>query len=42
MVPVEYTPKRRTWLRDILIGVATGLGVELVKVLVESTAHLIV
>ncbi|MGD6746134.1 DUF6408 family protein [Streptomyces sp. BH106] len=42
MVPVEYMPKRRTWIRDITVGIAVGLGVDLVKVVVESAVHLIV
>lgn len=41
MVPVEYTSARRTWFRDILVGVAAGLGADLVRMAVQSVAHLL-
>ncbi|MFH9007224.1 DUF6408 family protein [Streptomyces afghaniensis] len=41
MGPVEYTPERRTWLRDILIGVAAGLGSDLVRSIVQAAVHLL-
>ncbi|MEU3735664.1 MULTISPECIES: DUF6408 family protein [unclassified Streptomyces] len=41
MASVEYTPKRRTWLRDVLIGVAAGLGADLVRTCVENAARLL-
>ncbi|MFF0734768.1 DUF6408 family protein [Streptomyces chartreusis] len=39
MSPVEYTPERRTWVRDIIVGVAAGLGSDLVRTIVQATAH---
>jgi hypothetical protein len=41
MASVEYTPKRRTWVRDILIGVAAGLGTDLVRMCMENAARLL-
>ncbi|MFG2519100.1 DUF6408 family protein [Streptomyces sp. NPDC048527] len=41
MASVEYTPKRRTWVRDILVGVAAGLGTDLVRTFMETAAHLL-
>lgn len=37
----KYTPARRTWVRDILIGVAAGLGSDLVWNAVQAAAHLL-
>jgi hypothetical protein len=41
MSSVEYTPERRTWVRDILIGVVAGLGSDLVRVIVKASVHLL-
>ncbi|MGW2047004.1 DUF6408 family protein [Streptomyces sp. NPDC001858] len=42
MTPVEYKPPRRTWFREVLIGVATGVVCELVLRALVATAHLLV
>ncbi|MET8542628.1 DUF6408 family protein [Kitasatospora sp. NPDC004799] len=26
MAVVEYTPKRRSWVRDVLVGISAGFG----------------
>ncbi|MEV4972641.1 DUF6408 family protein [Streptomyces scopuliridis] len=41
MASVEYTPKRPTWIRDIVIGVVVGLGTNLVWALVTIAARLL-
>ncbi|MEU6603795.1 DUF6408 family protein [Streptomyces shenzhenensis] len=42
MTPVEYKPPRRTWFREVLIGVAAGVLSELVLRALVATAHLLV
>ncbi|WP_274598822.1 DUF6408 family protein [Streptomyces albus subsp. chlorinus] len=39
MVAVEYTTKHRTWVRDVLVGVAAGFGSNLTWVLVQAVVH---
>ncbi|GAA2641763.1 DUF6408 family protein [Streptomyces vastus] len=41
MSPVEYMPERRTWVRDMFVGVAASLGSDLVRTIVQATAHLL-
>ncbi|WP_257585688.1 MULTISPECIES: DUF6408 family protein [unclassified Streptomyces] len=42
MTPVEYKPPRRTWFREVLIGVTAGVLSELVLRALAATAHLLV
>ncbi|MFE3942956.1 DUF6408 family protein [Streptomyces sp. NPDC059118] len=37
----KYTPARRIWVRDVLIGVAASLGSDLVRNAVQAVAHLL-
>ncbi|MGV9338563.1 DUF6408 family protein [Streptomyces sp. NPDC003688] len=39
MAAVEYTPKHRTWLRDVLVGVTAGFGSNLMWLLVQIVVH---
>ncbi|MFF0741353.1 DUF6408 family protein [Streptomyces sp. NPDC004111] len=39
MTAVEYTPKRRTWVRDVLVGVAAGFGSNLMWALAQVVVH---
>ncbi|WP_237773407.1 MULTISPECIES: DUF6408 family protein [Streptomyces] len=39
MAAVEYTPKRRTWIRDVLIGIAASLGSNLVWALAQAAVN---
>ncbi|MEV0744470.1 DUF6408 family protein [Streptomyces sp. NPDC050273] len=41
MTHPKYTPARRTWVRDILIGVAVSLCSDLVWNAVQAAAHLL-
>jgi hypothetical protein len=36
---VEYTPKHRTWVRDVLIGITTSLGSNLAWALAQVVVH---
>ncbi|MGW2558684.1 DUF6408 family protein [Streptomyces sp. NPDC001514] len=40
MSPVEYTPARRSWIREVTIGVAGGVGAELVRCVAHVVALL--
>ncbi|MFE3578459.1 DUF6408 family protein [Streptomyces vinaceus] len=40
MEPVKYTTPRRTWLRDLALGIAGGLGTELVLRIGQLAASL--
>ncbi|MEV5280456.1 DUF6408 family protein [Streptomyces sp. NPDC051994] len=35
MPPLDYTPTHRTWIRELAIGVAAGVGADLVRGLVH-------
>lgn len=39
MALVEYTPKRHSWVRDVLVGVTTNLGSSLLWMLVQVVVH---
>ncbi|WP_240434679.1 DUF6408 family protein [Streptomyces sp. YIM 130001] len=39
MVAVEYMPKRRTWVRDVLVGIAASLGSNLTWALAQFVMH---
>ncbi|MGW0736221.1 DUF6408 family protein [Streptomyces sp. NPDC002851] len=39
MAAVEYTPKNRIWVRDVLVGITAGLGSNLMWVLVQAVVH---
>ncbi|MEU6482271.1 DUF6408 family protein [Streptomyces sp. NPDC047017] len=39
MVAVEYMPKRRVWVRDVLVGIAVSLGSNLTWSLVQVVVH---
>ncbi|MBP2049228.1 hypothetical protein J2Z21_002159 [Streptomyces griseochromogenes] len=39
MVAVEYMPKRRTWVRDVLVGIAASLGSNLTWALAQVVVH---
>ncbi|MFF8615168.1 DUF6408 family protein [Streptomyces sp. NPDC015350] len=39
MATVEYTPKRRTWFRDVLVGIAASLGSNLMWALAQAMVH---
>ena len=39
MAIVECTPKHRSWVRDVLVGVTTNLGSSLLWVLVQVVVH---
>jgi hypothetical protein len=39
MAVVEYTPKHRSWLRDVLVGVAVNLGSSLLWSLAQVAVH---
>ncbi|WP_343243715.1 DUF6408 family protein [Streptomyces sp. SID13726] len=42
MEPIEYKPARRPWIREILVGVATGVISNLVlDALAAAVRHLI-
>ncbi|WP_234392085.1 DUF6408 family protein [Streptomyces sp. WM6378] len=39
MASVEYTCKHRTWVRDVLVGIAASLGSDLMYVLAQAVVH---
>ncbi|WP_329177578.1 DUF6408 family protein [Streptomyces sp. NBC_01477] len=39
MAVVEYTTKHRIWVRDVLVGIAAGLGSNLMWVLAQTVVH---
>ncbi|WP_280524905.1 DUF6408 family protein [Streptomyces rubrogriseus] len=39
MVAVEYTPKRRTWVRDVLVGIVASIGSNLAWTLAQFVVH---
>ncbi|GAA4783580.1 hypothetical protein GCM10023220_03330 [Streptomyces ziwulingensis] len=39
MAAVEYTPKRHTWVRDVLVGITAGLGSNLMWALAQLMVH---
>ncbi|GHE77334.1 hypothetical protein GCM10018785_51990 [Streptomyces longispororuber] len=39
MAVVEYTPKRRMWVREVLVGITAGFGSNLVWALVQAVVH---
>ncbi|MGW8453319.1 DUF6408 family protein [Streptomyces niveus] len=39
MAAVEYMPKRRTWIRDVLVGITTSLGSNLAWALAQVVVH---
>ncbi|WP_438485432.1 DUF6408 family protein [Streptomyces sp. S186] len=41
MTSVEYKPARRDWIREILIGIATGVVSHLVVTALDAMASLL-
>ncbi|WP_233289008.1 DUF6408 family protein [Kitasatospora sp. MBT63] len=39
MATVKYTPKQRTWVRDVLVGITTSLGSNLLWMLAQAVVH---
>lgn len=39
MAAVEYTPKPRTWVRDVLVGITASLGSNLMWALAQAVMH---
>lgn len=39
MAAVEYMPKRRTWVRDVVIGIMASLGSNLAWALAQVVVH---
>ncbi len=39
MAAVEYTPKRRSWVRDVLVGISASLGSNLLWELAQAVVH---
>ncbi|MFI0237270.1 DUF6408 family protein [Streptomyces sp. NPDC016845] len=39
MVAIEYMPKHRTWVRDVLVGIAASLGSNLTWALAQVVVH---
>ncbi|MEU3375159.1 DUF6408 family protein [Streptomyces sp. NPDC006660] len=39
MAAVEHTPKRRIWVRDVLVGIAVSLGSNLICALTQAVVH---
>lgn len=39
MAAVEYTPKRRIWVRDVLVGIAASFGSNMVWMLAQAVVH---
>lgn len=39
MAVVEYTRKRRSWTRDVLVGVTANLGSSLLWMLAQVVVH---
>ncbi|WP_431042438.1 DUF6408 family protein [Streptomyces sp. P1-3] len=39
MAAVEYTPKHRVWVRDVLVGIAASLGSNLMWALAQAVVH---
>ncbi|MER5883439.1 DUF6408 family protein [Streptomyces sp. NPDC001941] len=39
MSVVEYTPKRRNWYRDVLVGIAGGFGSNLLWAVAQVVVH---
>jgi len=39
MATVEYMPKRRVWVRDVLVGVMASLGSNLMWALTQAVVH---
>ncbi|MFF1481831.1 DUF6408 family protein [Streptomyces sp. NPDC058301] len=39
MAAVEYTPRRRMWVRDVLVGVMAGFGSNLMWTLAQAVVH---
>ncbi|MFJ5738419.1 DUF6408 family protein [Streptomyces microflavus] len=39
VVAVEYRPKRRTWVRDVLVGIVASLGSNLAWALAQVVVH---
>lgn len=42
MLPVEYKPVRRIWLREVLIGATAGVVSNLVLAILAEAARLLV
>ncbi|MFG2147601.1 DUF6408 family protein [Streptomyces sp. NPDC048696] len=39
MAVVEYTPERRTWIHDALVGLTVSLGSNLMWALAQLVVH---
>jgi hypothetical protein len=39
MAVVEHRPKRRIWVRDVLVAITANLGSALMWLLVQAVAH---
>lgn len=39
MATVEYAPKPRTWVRDVLVGITVSLGSNLMWALAQIVVH---
>ncbi|WP_256861063.1 DUF6408 family protein [Streptomyces tsukubensis] len=39
MANVEYTPKHRTCIRDVLVGISASLGSNLLWMLAQDVMH---
>ncbi|WP_344527405.1 DUF6408 family protein [Streptomyces albiaxialis] len=39
MTAVEYTPKHRSWVRDVLVGLTASLGSNLMWELAQAVVH---
>ncbi|MFJ6899187.1 DUF6408 family protein [Streptomyces hokutonensis] len=39
MAAVEYTPKHRIWVRDVLVGITASLGSNLMWALAQAVVH---
>ncbi|MFD9632617.1 DUF6408 family protein [Streptomyces violascens] len=39
MAAVEYTPKHHMWVRDVLVGIMTSLGSNLLWMLAQAVMH---
>ncbi|GAA0499081.1 hypothetical protein GCM10010361_75790 [Streptomyces olivaceiscleroticus] len=39
MAAVEYAPKHRSWVRDVLVGITAGFGSNLMWVLAQAMVH---
>lgn len=39
MAAVEHTPKRRIWVREVLVGIMASLGSNLMWELAQAAVH---